>query len=42
VNLRGTPYTFDNIIGVSDAIEDLRNEASRAAASDLTVLILRT
>jgi len=39
MNLRNVRYTFDTIIGGSDALKNLRNEASRAAATNLPVLI---
>jgi len=39
INLRSTRYTFDSIVGKSEAIESLKQEARRAAAKHYPVLI---
>jgi len=39
ISLRSTKYTLDSIIGVSDAINNLKTDALRAAATNLPVLI---
>jgi len=39
INLRSTRYTFDSIIGTSEAIRTLKQEALRAAANQYPVLI---
>ncbi len=39
LNLRSTRYTFDSIMGVSDAVVSLKQEACRAAATGFPVLI---
>jgi PAS domain S-box-containing protein len=39
LNLRSTRYTFDSIVGVSEAILSLKREASRAASNSFPVLI---
>ena len=39
INLRSTRYTFDSIIGKSEAIRTLKQEALRAAANQYPVLI---
>jgi PAS domain S-box-containing protein len=39
IALRSTRYTMDSIVGASRAIQDLRKEALRAAATNLPVLI---
>jgi len=39
ISLRSTRYTFDSIVGVSKSIIFLKNEALKAAATDLPVLI---
>ena len=39
INLRSTRYTFDSIIGSSQAIKSLKIEALRAAANQFPVLI---
>lgn len=39
INLRSTKYTFDSIIGESDAIRQLKGEALRASSNHLPVMI---
>jgi PAS domain S-box-containing protein len=39
LSLRSTRYTFDSIIGKSDAIKNLKREALKAAANNFPVLI---
>ncbi len=39
LNLRSTRYTFDSIVGVSEAIVSLKREACRAASNSFPVLI---
>jgi len=39
ISLRSTKYTLDSIIGVSDAINNLKTDALQAAATNLPVLI---
>lgn len=39
INLRATKYTFNSIIGVSDLIVTLKAEATKAALTDLPVMI---
>lgn len=39
ISLRATKYTLDSIIGVSDAIKNLKTDALQAAATNLPVLI---
>jgi len=39
ITLRSTRYTFDSIVGVSDAITSLKREALKAAANSFPVLI---
>ena len=39
INLRSTRYTFDSIIGTSQAIKSLKKEAMQAAANQYPVLI---
>jgi len=39
LSLRSTRYTFDSIIGKSDAIKNLKHEALKAAANNFPVLI---
>ncbi len=39
INLRSTRYTFDSIIGKSEGIESLKQEARRAASNHYPVLI---
>jgi PAS domain S-box-containing protein len=39
LSLRSTRYTFDSIIGKSDAIQNLKREALKAAANSFPVLI---
>ena len=39
LSLRSTRYTFDSIIGQSDAIQNLKREALKAAANSFPVLI---
>ena len=39
IALRSTRYTLDSIVGASGAIQDLRKEALKAAATNLPVLI---
>lgn len=39
INLRSTRYTFDSIIGKSDAIRSLKQEALKAASNQYSVLI---
>lgn len=39
INLRSTRYTFDSIIGASQAIKSLKTEARRAASNQFPVLI---
>jgi transcriptional regulator with PAS, ATPase and Fis domain len=39
ISLRGTRYTLDSIVGVSDAIVSLKEEVRRAASTSLPVLI---
>jgi len=39
INLRSTRYTFDSIIGKSDAVANLKIEALRAAANQFPVLV---
>jgi len=39
MSLRSTKYTLDSIIGVSDAINNLKTDALQAAATNLPVLI---
>lgn len=39
INLRSTKYTFDSIIGGSPALASLKNDALKAAANQLPVLI---
>jgi transcriptional regulator with PAS, ATPase and Fis domain len=40
IALRSTRYTMDSIVGVSQAVQDLKREALRAAATHLPVLIM--
>ena len=39
LSLRSTRYTFDSIVGRSDALKQLKNEALKAAATNFPVLI---
>ncbi len=39
ISLRSTRYTFQSIVGVSEALQGLKQEAEKAAANDLPVLI---
>ncbi len=39
LNLRSTRYTFDSIVGVSDSLVSLKQEACRAASTGVPVLI---